>query len=44
MPKSVDIQEFARKVAEHSGLDIIDEVEKSRVLLLGDKKPKKYNN
>ena len=44
MPKSVDIQEFAGKVAEHSGLDVIDEVEKSRVLLLGDKKPKKYNN
>ena len=44
MPKSVDIQEFAHKVAEYSGLAVIDEVEKSRVLLLGDKKPKKYNN
>jgi len=44
MPKTVDIQEFANSVAYHSGLDVIDEVEKSRVLLLGDKKPKKYNN
>lgn len=44
MPKTVDIQKFASDVAMHAGLDVIDEVEKSRVLLLGDKKPKKYNN
>jgi tRNA wybutosine-synthesizing protein 1 len=31
-------------VADKSGLDVINEVEKSRVLLLGDKLPKKYNN
>lgn len=43
MPRSVDIREFAASVAEHAGLDVIDEVEKSRVLLLGDKKPVKYN-
>ncbi|WP_292472427.1 4-demethylwyosine synthase TYW1 [Methanosphaera sp.] len=44
MPKTVDIQEFAKSVAQHAGLEVIDEVEKSRVLLLGDKKPVKYNN
>lgn len=44
MPKTVDIQKFANSVAEHAGLEVIDEVEKSRVLLLGDKKPVKYNN
>jgi tRNA wybutosine-synthesizing protein 1 len=44
MPKTVDIQEFAECVARESGLNVIDEVEKSRVLLLGDKKPVKYNN
>lgn len=41
MPKTVDIQNFAQEVAEKSGLEIVDEVEKSRVLLLGDKKPTK---
>ena len=44
MPKTVDLQNFAHKVAEHAGLEVIDEVEPSRVLLLGDKKPVKYNN
>jgi tRNA wybutosine-synthesizing protein 1 len=44
MPKTVDIQEFANSVSEYAGLEVIDEVEKSRVLLLGDKKPVKYNN
>ena len=44
MPKTVDLQNFAFEVAENAGLDVIDEVEKSRVLLLGDKKPAKYNN
>lgn len=44
MPKTVDIQNFATEVAKNCGMEIIDEVEKSRVLLLGDKKPKKYNN
>lgn len=44
MPKSVDIQKFAQDVANETSMEIIDEVEKSRVLLLGDKKPHKYNN
>lgn len=44
MPKSVDIQKFAQDVANETSMEIIDEVEKSRVLLLGDKKPRKYNN
>ncbi|WP_304124088.1 4-demethylwyosine synthase TYW1 [Methanosphaera cuniculi] len=44
MPKTVDIQNFASEVAKNCGMEIIDEVEKSRVLLLGDKTPKKYNN
>lgn len=44
MPKSVDIQKFAQDVANEISMEIIDEVEKSRVLLLGDKKPRKYNN
>ena len=44
MPKTVDIQEFAQSIAEKTSMDIIDEVEKSRVLLLGEKKPGKYNN
>jgi tRNA wybutosine-synthesizing protein 1 len=44
MPKTVDIQDFANKFAEHASLEVIDEVEKSRVLLLGDKKSVKYNN
>ncbi|RAP43817.1 4-demethylwyosine synthase TYW1 [uncultured Methanosphaera sp.] len=44
MPKSVDIQKFAQDVADETSMEIIDEVEKSRVLLLGDKKPRKYNN
>lgn len=44
MPKTVDIQQFAQDIADKTSLDIIDEVEKSRVLLLGDKKPRKYNN
>ena len=44
MPKTVDIQNFATEVAKNCGMEIIDEVEKSRVLLLGDKKPKKNNN
>lgn len=43
MPKSVDIQDFANNVAKECGFEVIDEVEKSRVLLLGDKKPVKYN-
>lgn len=44
MPKTVDIQEFAQSIAEKTSMNIIDEVEKSRVLLLGEKKPGKYNN
>lgn len=44
MPTTAQLNEFAYDIAEKSGLDIIDEVEKSRVLLLGDKKPQKYNN
>lgn len=44
MPKTVDLQNFANEVAKHAGLEVIDEVEPSRVLLLGDKKPVKYNN
>lgn len=44
MPKTVDLQNFAHEVAEHAGLEVIDEVEPSRVLLLGDEKPVKYNN
>ncbi len=44
MPKSVDIENFARSVASECGFEVIDEVAKSRVLLLGDKKPVKYNN
>ncbi len=41
MPKTVDIQEFAKEIAMNTSLDIIDEVEKSRVLLLGESKPRK---
>ncbi|OED30574.1 4-demethylwyosine synthase TYW1 [Methanosphaera sp. WGK6] len=44
MPKTIDIQQFAQDIADKTSFDIIDEVEKSRVLLLGDKKPGKYNN
>ncbi len=41
MPKTKQIQEFSQKIATEAGLEIVDEVEKSRVLLLGDKKPSK---
>jgi tRNA wybutosine-synthesizing protein 1 len=44
MPTTAQLNKFAYDIAEKSGLDVIDEVEKSRVLLLGDKKPQKYNN
>ena len=44
MPKSVELEEFAKSIARETSFDIIDEVEKSRVLLLGDEKPIKYNN
>lgn len=44
MPKTIDIQTFAQNIADNTSMEIIDEVEKSRVLLLGDKKPKQYNN
>lgn len=44
MPKTVDIQKFAKDIADNCGMEIVDEVEKSRVLLLGDKKPEKFNN
>lgn len=44
MPKTAELEEFAQQVALHAGLEVIDEVAPSRVLLLGDKKPVKYNN
>lgn len=44
MPTTQQLNDFAYKVAEEASLDVIDEVAKSRVLLLGDKKPLKYNN
>lgn len=44
MPTTQQLHDFTYKIAEETSLDVIDEVEKSRVLLLGDKKPRKYNN
>ncbi|MCD7781861.1 MAG: 4-demethylwyosine synthase TYW1 [Methanosphaera sp.] len=43
MPKTVDMHEFTKSIADNTSLGIINEVEKSRVLLLGSKQPKKYN-
>lgn len=44
MPKTDDMRQFSQEIADNCSMDIIDEVLKSRVLLLGDKKPTKYNN
>ncbi len=41
MPKTVDLEQFTNDVAENTSLDIIDEVDKSRVFLLGESKPRK---
>ena len=44
MPTTKQLHDFAYDVATKAGLDVLSEVEKSRVLLLGDKLPTKYNN